>query len=59
MGYKISITVKKAIINTSIAMLAGGITYLVSLPADQQMGGAMLLMVIMKMLENFLKHLND
>jgi len=57
--YDISITAKKAIVNTLIAMLAGGITYLASLPQDQQMGGAMLAMVIMKMLENYLKHRND
>ena len=59
MGYEISITMKKALINTAIAMLSGGITHLATLPPEQQMQGVMLLMVIFKMLENVLKHFMD
>ena len=59
MGYEISITAKKAIINLLIAMLSGGVAYLAALPPEHQMNGAMLLMVIFKMLQNVFEHYDD
>ena len=59
MGYKIGITVKKGILNLVLAMLSGGIVYLTNLPAEQQVFWFGLVLMVMKMVENYLKHYKD
>lgn len=59
MGYEVTITAKKGIINFILAMVSGGIVYLASLPPEQQVMGWGIVLAVMKMLENFLKHYKD
>lgn len=59
MGYEISITVKKTVLNLALAMVSGGLVYLASLSPEQQVMGFGIVMALMKMGENYLKHYKD
>jgi len=58
-GYKVTITLKKGLINLVLAMISGGIVYLANLPPEQQIAGWGIILAIMKMAENYLKHYKD
>lgn len=57
--YEKSITLKKGLINFALAMLSGGMVYLMQLPSEQQMVWWGMAMGLMKMAENYLKHHED
>lgn len=54
--YEVSITVKKGVVNLVLAMVSGGVVYLAALSPEQQVAGFGILMALMKMAENYLKH---